>query len=59
MLVKLSTLGTKYAKEFVRGAEIRIFSEKFSFPGYDKQAAFTNVLIIWRANKRSKKYSII
>ena len=59
MFVKLSTLGTLFAKEFVPGAEIRIFSKKFSFPGYDKQAAFTNVLIIWRANKKSQKFSII
>ena len=59
MLVKLATLGTKYAKEFARGAEIRVFSEKISFPGYARQAAFSNVFIIWRARKRSNKYSII
>ena len=59
MLVKLSVLGTIYAKKYARGAEIRIFAEKISFPGYKRKAGFTNVLIIWRAKKRSTKWSII
>jgi site-specific DNA-methyltransferase (adenine-specific) len=59
MLVKLATLGTQYAKKFARGAEVRVYSEKIAFPGYAQKAAFTNILIIWRARKRSNKYSIM
>jgi hypothetical protein len=59
MLVKLATLGTQYAKKFARGAEVRVYSEKISFPGYARKAGFTNILLIWRAHKRSNKYSIM
>ena len=60
MFVKLQSIGSKYSKKFMKGAELRILSEKVSFPGYSgKLPLFHNVLVIWRAHKRSSKYSII
>ena len=59
MFIKLENIGTAYAKKYIRGAELRILSEKLSFPGYSGKARFNNVLVIWRNNKHSYKYSII
>jgi hypothetical protein len=60
MFCKLTNIGSKYAKTYMKGAELRVLSEKVSFPGYGgKLPLFHNVLVIWRANKRSSKYTII
>ena len=59
MLVKLSALATEYSRKFIKGAEIRIFSKRFSFPGYDGVARFHSALVIWRGRKRSSKYSVV
>ena len=57
---KLDNIGSKYAKQFMKGSELRVLSEKVPFPGYGgKLPLFHNVLIIWRAHKRSSKYTII
>ena len=58
MLVKLESLGRKYSK-LIQGAEIRILTDKISFPGYKKTATFNSILLIFRANKRSNKYKLI
>ena len=60
MLCKLQNIGSKYAKKWISGAELRILSDKISFPGYGgKKPLFHNVLVIWRAGKRSQKYSVV
>ena len=60
MFCKLTNIGSKYAKQFMKGAELRVLSEKVSFPGYGgRLPLFHNVLVIWRSNKRSSKYSIV
>ena len=60
MFCKLQNIGSQYAKQYMKGAELRILSEKVSFPGYGgKLPLFHNVLVIWRAGKRSTKYSVI
>ena len=60
LFAKLSFLGRKYAKRYVPGAEIRIFSYKVKFPGYGNgNPRFTNVLIIWHKDKISNKYSLV
>ena len=60
MLVKLDTIATISAKKFMKGAELRVYSSKIPFVGYGGKLPFFNsVLIIWRAGKRSSKYSII
>ena len=59
MLCKLSNLATEYAQEFAKGAELRILSRRISFPGYSGMPRFNSALVIWRAGKRSNKYSVI
>ena len=60
MLCKLDNIATAYAKKFMKGAELRILSEKIPFVGYGgKVPIFHNVIVIWRAGKRSSKYSIL
>ena len=60
MLCKLSNCGTQYAKKFMPGSELRILSEKIPFPGDGgRLPMFNSVLVIWRAGKRSTKYTII
>ena len=59
MLVKLDNLGTNYSRRFVKGAELRVLSEKISFPGYQGKARFSSVLLIWRAGKKSTRYSVL
>ena len=59
MLVKTANLGTDVAKKFTKGAELRIFSKQLLFPGYKDKAHFYSALLIWRAGKRSTKWSII
>ena len=58
LLIKLENLGRKYST-LLKGAEIRIFTEALTFPGYERKAAFTNVLVIMRARKRSTVYKFI
>jgi len=52
LLLKLSTLGTQYMKVFANTAELRVFSHKLAFPGYQGIARFTNVFLIFHADKR-------
>jgi len=60
MFCKLTAIGSAYAKLYMKGAERRVLSKKVPFPGYGgRLPMFNNVLVIWRANKRSSKYSII
>ena len=59
LFVKLSNLGTQYARKYIDGAEVRIMVKKVIFPGYEKCALFNNILVIFRAGKHSTKYSII
>jgi hypothetical protein len=58
MLLKLANLATSYGK-LLKGAEIRIFAEKLSFPGYEGRAKFNSVLVILRKNRTSSKYKFI
>jgi len=58
MLIKLENLGRKYSS-LLKGAEIRIFTRRLKFPGYDRPAGFTNVLVIMRARKRSSTFKFI
>ena len=51
MLVKATNLGTKVAKQYAKGAELRIFAEQLKFPGYPGQAHFSSALLIWRAGE--------
>jgi len=59
LLIKLSNLATSYGKAYLKGAEIRIFPEKLSFPGYDGRAKFNSVLVIYRKNRTSSRYQFI
>ena len=52
LLLKLSTLGTQYMKSVATTAELRIFSHALTFPGYNGFARFTNVFLIFHADKR-------
>ena len=59
LFVKLSNLGTQYARKYIDGAEVRIMVKKVTFPGYEHTALFNNILVIFRGGKHSTKYSII
>ena len=59
MLVKTDNLGTAAAKKYAKGAELRIFAKQLLFPGYKDKAHFYSALLIWRAGKRSTKWSLI
>ena len=53
LLLKLTTLGTQYMNACAPTAELRVFSHPLIFPGYNGIARFTNVLIIFHADKRN------
>ena len=59
MLVKTTSLGSQYAKKYAKGAELRVFPEQLTFPGYKRKAHFLSCLLIWRAGKRSSKWSVV
>ena len=59
MLCKLSNLATPYAQQFAKGAELRILNRRIIFPGYSGMPRFNSALVIWRAGKRSNKYSVV
>lgn len=52
MLLKLQSLGTQYMKRLADTAELRIFSHRLDFPGYDGCARFTNVLLIFHGDNK-------
>ena len=59
MFCKLDSVATEYSRDLIKGAELRILSNKIIFPGYKGRPRFHNALIIWRAGKKSNKYSVI
>ena len=59
LFVKLSNLGTQYARKYITGAEVRIIVGKIIFPGYQNTALFNNIFVIFRAGEQSTKYSIV
>lgn len=59
LFVKLSNLGTQYARKYITGAEVRIIVGKIIFPGYQNTAQFNNIFVIFRAGEQSTKYSIV
>ena len=56
LLVKTNVLGTKTFSE-CPGAEIVLFPEAVVFPGYSGTPRFHVCLLLYRARKRSTKYS--
>ena len=59
LFLKLNSLGTRYARQYITGAEIRVLGNKIQFPGYNNPAFFASVFVIFRAGEHSNKYSII
>ena len=53
-LCKLDTLGRQ---AFVPGCEIVLFKKPVIFPGYDNVPRFSVCLLLYRAGKKSSKYS--
>jgi hypothetical protein len=56
LLVKLDVLGRKAFREY-RGCEIVFFPERVKFVGHATAPEFSVCLLIYRAGKRSTKYS--
>ena len=56
ILVKTDVLGSKYFSKY-RGCEIVLFPEPVVFPGFSNAPRFHVCLLIYRAGKRSSKYS--
>jgi hypothetical protein len=56
LMVKTNTLGMSYFRES-RGCEIVFFPKALIFPGHKVAPRFHVCLLIYRANKRSSKYS--
>jgi len=59
LFVKLSNLGTQYARKYITGAEIRVMVNKVRFPSYENTALFNNIVVIFRAGQYSDKYTIV
>ena len=56
LLVKLDILGRKFFYEH-KGCEIMFFKERVKFVGHKQAPQFSVCLLIYRAGKRSSKYS--
>ena len=59
LFVKLSNLGTQYARKYIPGAEVRILVKKVCFPGYTNTALFNNIFVIFRGGQHSTKFTIV
>ena len=59
LFVKLSCLGTKYARKYIPGAEIRVMVKKICFPGYERTAGFNNILVIFKAGEHTSNYHLL
>ena len=56
MLVKVSTLGTKYFRESP-GARVVFFQGRIPFPGFKYLPKFPSCLLVWKAGHPSSEYS--
>ena len=55
LLLKAESMGSQYFK-YAEGAEIRVIDHHVKFGNYKNKAPFTNILVIFHANKTSQKW---